>query len=111
PAGRRGNVGVSRSSDRARQAGARGRRSRQHLCRSRDALGQFRQERPLRADQLVQPIAARSKLNAAAVLSTRGEIVPTGASTVIGLRALRSRAALAMAGVLAITGLRLLWLV
>jgi len=54
---KRGNLGVCRPSGRARQAGARGRQAGQHLHRSRNALGQFRQERPLRADKLVQPVA------------------------------------------------------
>jgi hypothetical protein len=42
--------GGNRPSGRARQAGARARRAAQHLYGSRNALGQFRQERPLRAD-------------------------------------------------------------
>ncbi len=52
----RGNLGVGRASGRARQVGARGRQAGQHLYRLWDALGQFRQERPLCADKLVQPV-------------------------------------------------------
>jgi len=50
----RRDVGEHRPSGRPRQAGARRRRSREHVRRSWDALGQFRQERPLRADPLVK---------------------------------------------------------
>ena len=56
----RRDLGRGRSSGRARQARLRRGRPGQHVCRSRHALGQFRQERPLRADQLVELAATRS---------------------------------------------------
>ena len=50
------------SSGRAGQVGARCGRQGQHLRRPRHALGQFRQERPLRADQLVELTALHPPL-------------------------------------------------
>jgi hypothetical protein len=55
PASQRGNLGEHRPSRQPRQDGDGRRRARQHLQRSWHALGQFRQERPLCADPLVEP--------------------------------------------------------
>ena len=55
-ASERGDVGEHRPSGQPRQTGA-GRGSvREYVQRSRHALGQFRQERTLRADPLVQSV-------------------------------------------------------
>src|SRR5207248_1904436 len=55
-ASKRRNVGGARPSGCARQNGARGRRQGEHVRGPRNALGQFRQERPLRPDPLVELI-------------------------------------------------------
>ena len=56
----RRDLGGDWPSGRAGQARACGGQQGQHLCRPRHALGQFRQERPLRADQLVELAALLS---------------------------------------------------
>ena len=62
-----------RSSGRAGQARARCGQQRQHLRRPRHALGQFRQERPLRADQLVELTARAALLSFARLAIWRRE--------------------------------------
>jgi hypothetical protein len=89
----RGNLGVGRPSDRARQAGASGRQGRQHLHRPRNALGQFRQEWPLRADKLVQSIALAER-----EYGYSGRANPTGAAASGAPPEMRAASSVAGAG-------------